>query len=63
MAVGEITRKMRQYKEIEQKLQRYREKSRPLVDQLKKLEQEIYGRDRRLTTSFASQGIRQRVNE
>jgi flagellar biosynthesis/type III secretory pathway chaperone len=63
MTAGPITRKMREYKVVEQKIQRLTERKRPLVEKLIELERQIYGRDRRISTSFASQGLRQRVNE
>lgn len=62
MAVGQITRAMREYKATEEKIKRLTEKKRPLVDKLRRLEIEIYGTDRRITTAFQGKGISTRVN-
>jgi hypothetical protein len=60
---GPITRLMREHKEIEQKIERYKERIRPLVQKKIIIERKIYGRDRRLTTAFSSEGVRLRVND
>jgi hypothetical protein len=63
MAIGDITRLMREQKEIEQKIERYKERIRPLVQKKIIIERKIYGRDRTLTTAFSSEGVRLRVND
>jgi flagellar biosynthesis/type III secretory pathway chaperone len=55
MAVGPITRKMREYKATEEKIKRLTEKKRPLVEKLIDLERQIYGKDRRTMTAFRQQ--------
>jgi hypothetical protein len=56
--MGTLAKKMRDYKQTEEKVKRLIERKRPLVDKLRRLELEIWGRDNRLTTAF-----RQRVRE
>jgi len=56
--MGTLAKKMRDYKTTEEKVKRLIERKRPLVDKLRRLEMEIWGRDKRLTTQF-----RQRVRE
>jgi hypothetical protein len=56
--MGTLAKKMREYKQVEAKYQRLIERKRPLVDKLRRLEIEIWGKDNRLTTAF-----RQRVRE
>ena len=56
--MGTLAKKMRDYKQTEEKVKRLIERKRPLVDKLRRLELEIWGRDKRLTTAF-----RQRVRE
>jgi hypothetical protein len=41
--MGEVAVLMRRYKEVEQKLNRHREKARPMIDELRQLEIRIYG--------------------
>jgi hypothetical protein len=60
---GPITRLMREQKEIEQKIERYKERIRPLVQKKIIIERKIYGRDRTLTTAFSSKGIRRSVDD
>jgi hypothetical protein len=56
--MGTLAKKMRDYKTTEEKVKRLIDRKRPLVDKLRRLEMEIWGRDKRLTTQF-----RQRVRE
>jgi hypothetical protein len=49
---GTLAKKMRDYKQTEEKVKRLIERKRPLVDKLRRLELEIWGRDNRLTTAF-----------
>jgi hypothetical protein len=60
---GPITRLMREHKEIEQKIERYKERIRPLVQKKIIIERKMYGRDLTLTTAFSSKGIRRSVND
>ena len=50
--MGTLAKKMRDYKQTEEKVKRLIERKRPLVDKLRRLELEIWGRDNRLTTAF-----------
>jgi hypothetical protein len=41
--MGEVAVLIREYKEIEEKLKRHREKARPMIQKLRQLEIMIYG--------------------
>ena len=49
---GTLAKKMRDYKQAEEQYKRLMERKRPLVDRMRRLEMEIWGRDNRLTTAF-----------